>query len=232
MPRQEKLEEDIREFSGTQAEAMKEMRSSMHELHEELARLLDRTSPDRQSVGELFQPFAGLNPLLYNEYTQPARDSPIANTFWSLLFDDGHAPTLADTDQLEQAAENMVKSFPPCCLCGEDAKGDEWFSQNCRWPRGVNSTDEEPVLKLARSIVYATYPGQCPVTNSTPAEEVNLTVVVDSRLSTTAPTPGPLSGKNSLLPSTAPSRASSHCGRSSVALQKTEAGGAPSGMWV
>jgi hypothetical protein len=119
--------------------------------------------------------------FVQNEYTQPARDSPIANTFWSLLFDDGHAPTLADTDQLEQAAENMVKSFPPCCLCGEDAKGDEWFSQNCRWPRGVNSTDEEPVLKLARSIVYATYPGQCPVTNSTPAEEVNLTVVVDSQ---------------------------------------------------
>ena len=37
------------------------------------------------------------------------------------------------------------------------------------------------MLKLARSIVYATYPGQCPVTNSTPAEEVNLTVVVDSQ---------------------------------------------------
>ena len=46
--------------------------------HEELARLLDRTSPDRQSVGELFQPFAGLNPLLYNEYTQPAWRAAVA----------------------------------------------------------------------------------------------------------------------------------------------------------
>ena len=46
--------------------------------HEELARLLDRTRP-RPPVGRrALQPFAGLNPLLYNEYTQPAWRAAVA----------------------------------------------------------------------------------------------------------------------------------------------------------